>query len=389
MYDPHTHPILILQNLVNSYDFYFFSKTFNKFKKKLKYLFILNTPLENESDFIKKYKYLLDFVNSIDIPIIFKSKNYHKFFVNNYLKKKLNLNINFLDEKHFNIVDRFFIDYIKKNYKKYYKLLEDYFIGYGITKTIDAYTTTEFLEFYKLVNKKINNKRLEIYYLLDPNILFKFELKKLKEVLNDKYFLGFKFFIDGTLSNKDAMLDDIYSLNFNPKLYLDLDFYQNFLEKLYYVLKKIKLFKISFAFHCIGDKAINFALNNLLNKYITKISQLTKINFRIEHALFINNQTIQLLKDNLIKYKDVNFYFVFNPNFFFVDINFFNEIEYTKLNKLLRNYFIFRLDEVFKIFKEYNNFGIGFASDCPVSSLDYNFSIFLLKKLILNNKQKD
>ncbi len=383
MYDPHTHPILILQNLVNSYDFYFFSKNFHKLKKNFRYLFILNTPLEDKFEFIKIYKHLLDFVNSINVPVIFKSKNYHKFFINNHLKRKLNLNVNFLDEKDFNIIDKFFINILKKNYKKYYKLMEDYFIKHGITKTIDAYVTSEFLKFYKLINKKINNRKLEIYYLLDPNIIFDFKLKKIKEILKDNYFLGFKFFVDGTLANKDAMLDNIYSLNFNSKLYLNLNFYQDFLEKLYYILKEIKLFKISLAFHCIGDKAINFTLNNLLNDYVIKISKLTKVNFRIEHALFINNKTINLLKDNLIKFKDINFYFVFNPNFFFIDINFFNQIKSPKLDELLKNYFIFRLDEIFKIFKEYNNFGIGFASDCPISSLDYNFSIFLLKKLLL------
>jgi hypothetical protein len=253
MYDPHTHPILVLQNLVNSLDFFEFFKDFSKLKQKienLEYLFILNSPLENQLEFKQKYKALINFINSFKLPIILKSKNYHKFFINDYLKKKLRLKLNFLNENYFSIIDKFFFNFIKKNYRKYYKIIEDYFLENNITKTIDAFTTLEFLEFYNLINKKIKNKKLEIYYLLDPKIIFKINLKEIKLILKDKYFLGFKFFVDGTLANKDAMFYQNSSLDFDSKLYLNLNFYKYFLEKLYYILKK-KLKLIELVLHII------------------------------------------------------------------------------------------------------------------------------------------
>ncbi|MGC8734031.1 MAG: hypothetical protein ACP5RD_03190 [bacterium] len=384
MYDPHTHPILVLQNLVNSLDFFEFFKDFSKLKQKienLEYLFILNSPLENQLEFKQKYKALINFINSFKLPIILKTKNYHKFFINDYLKKKLRLKLNFLNENYFSIIDKFFFNFIKKNYRKYYKIIEDYFLENNITKTIDAFTTLEFLEFYNLINKKIKNKKLEIYYLLDPKIIFKINLKEIKLILKDKYFLGFKFFVDGTLANKDAMFYQNSSLDFDSKLYLNLNFYKYFLEKLYYILKKkVKINRISFAYHCIGDKAIDFTLSHLLNKYIIKISELVRVCFRIEHALFIGDKTIQILKNKLNKYNNVNFYFVFNPNFFFIDINFLKDIKY---KNLLNNYFIFRLNEFFELLENYGNLGLAFASDCPVTPLNYEFSIFLLKNFLL------
>ncbi|MGB9638752.1 MAG: hypothetical protein ACPL1F_05605, partial [bacterium] len=71
MYDPHTHPILVLQNLVNSLDFFEFFKDFSKLKQKienLEYLFILNSPLENQLEFEQKYKALINFINSFKLP---------------------------------------------------------------------------------------------------------------------------------------------------------------------------------------------------------------------------------------------------------------------------------------------------------------------------------
>jgi len=382
MYDPHTHPILILQNLVNSFDFHYFFNNFYNLNDKIRnldYLFILNSPLEDKNEFKERYKNLINFANSFNIPIIFKSKNYHRFFINNYLKKKLNLKTSFLNESFFSLIDKVYIKLIKKDYKKYYKILESYFGG--VLKTVDAFTTLEFLEFYTLVNKKIKDKKLEIYYLLDPSIIFKINLKKLKLILSSKYFLGFKFFVDGTLANKDAMFYDL-SLNFNSKLYLNKSFYRRFLIELYRILRYIRINKVSIAFHCIGDKAIDFTLANLINDYIVKISKIVKVKFRIEHALFINNNTLRLLIDNLNRYKGIDFCFVFNPNFFFVDIEFLKNI---RNKELVNSYFIFRLKEVFDIFKNYHNFYIAFASDCPVSPLDYGFSIFLLKNYLIYN----
>jgi hypothetical protein len=383
MYDPHTHPILVLQNLINSLDFHYFFDNFYNLSDKIQnldYLFIMNSPLEDKNEFKKKYKNLISFVNFLDIPIIFKSKNYHRFFINNYLKKKINLKTNFLNERYFSSIDKIYIKLIKKDYKKYYKILESYFDG--ILKVVDAFTTLEFLEFYTLINKKIKNKKLEIYYLLDPSIIFKVNLKKLKLILSSRYFLGFKFFVDGTLANKDAMFYDS-SLNFNSKLYLNMNFYRKFLRKLYYILRYIKIDKISFAFHCVGDKAVDFTLSNLINDYIVKISKMVKIKFRIEHALFINDNTFKLLLNNLDRYKDIDFYFVFNPNFFFIDIDFLRNI---KNKELASSYFIFRLKEVFDIFRNYNNFYIAFASDCPVSPCKYELYIFLLKNYLIYKK---
>ncbi|MCS6955437.1 MAG: hypothetical protein NZM44_03680, partial [Candidatus Calescibacterium sp.] len=166
---------------------------------------------------------LVNFINNFDFPIIMKTLDYHTFVVNNSFLNKLGKNErifeNVLKESYFEVIDRMVLSYLRKNGN--FNALVEEFRKNRIYRTIDAFTTKDFYEFYN-DTLFLNTDGLEIYFLLDN----KFFLSS-PEVLLDIKCLGIKFFIDGTISSGTAWIHKT-----RKKLFLDEKEFEYILELL-------------------------------------------------------------------------------------------------------------------------------------------------------------
>lgn len=95
---------------------------------------------------------------------------------------------------------------------------------------------------------------------------------------------GFKIFLDGAIGAKSAAISDV-KVAWNPVL----NYTQN---ELNLELEKLLAEKKDIAIHCIGDVAIEQALNSL-----TKLKQKINSKIRLEHVQFINKKQAYTAKD--------------------------------------------------------------------------------------------
>ncbi|MCS7244469.1 MAG: hypothetical protein RMJ36_07045 [Candidatus Calescibacterium sp.] len=281
---------------------------------------------------------LVNFINNFDFPIIMKTVDYHSFVVNNSFLNKLGKSVgifeNVLKESYFDIIDRMVLSYLKKSGN--FNALVEEFRKNCIDRTIDAFTTKDFYEFYN-DTLFLNTDGLEIYFLLDN----KFFLSSPEVLLNIKC-LGIKFFIDGTISSGTAW---IYRNRKN--LFLDEKEFDCVLELLD---KKFKnLGRIYLAFHCIGWYAFEFLVKNLAKKILKK----NNLILRVEHCSLIKKKDIEKLIDLIRDYNAYGRVFlVLNPEKGSISI--------------------------MDLYGYKNYFYVAYASDAPVYGLDLIDSIFVL-----------
>lgn len=344
--DPHTHPILLLQKLLN------FTIPYNQFISKAKNHKLLKQTFQTRDiivvDNLPNHSIdsdLINLINSFDIPIVMKTIDYHTFVVNDIFLKLVNQTGNVWKEKNFQIVDEIIVRILGKNIDTNFEILTREFLRNGISRTIDAFTTENF---YNLYNQA-KTKKLNIKFLLDS----KFFLKS-PEILQDKRVLGIKFFIDGTISSSSAWIDCCQVPIFDEKEF----------EEILLLLKSIGN-KFFLAFHCVGNCAFEF----LVKKLASMILKNDNLFLRIEHCTLAKwkdlETLIKLIED--LKYFG-RVFLVLNP-----------EKANLNLDKLI-------------LFDKW--LGICFASDSPVFPLNIKNSIFnylpnkylVLKIFEFNNK---
>lgn len=330
--DPHSHPILLLQKLSNisiSYNVFhgLIKQSRLEYLKNKDILIITDLPdncISNE---------LIQIINRFDFPILIKSKDYHTFVVNDRFRDRCReLNSNVLKEEFFSPIDRLVLRYLKE--KIDFIVVIDKFLKNDICKTIDAFTTKDFYEFYIDMDWK-EYKDFEIFFLLDSEFFL-----SNPEVLLDKKVLGIKFFIDGTFTSNTAWetLD-------KKNLFLDEKKFSEILDLL--EAKFTGLSYIYLAFHCVGKLAFKF----LVKEIAPKVLKQKNFILRVEHCSSIQKEDLLDLIKVIAFYKAYGRVFlVLNP-------------ENTS----------FSIDNLYT-FRDY--FYVCYASDAPIYELDLKNSIF-------------
>ncbi|MCS7165928.1 MAG: hypothetical protein RMJ51_06650 [Candidatus Calescibacterium sp.] len=236
-----------------------------------------------------------------------------------------------LKEELFSIIDRVVLDYLKE--KVDFMIVINEFLKNDIHKTIDAFTTEYFYNFYSSLNWQ-DFKGLEIFFLLDS----KFFLSS-PEVLRENKVLGIKFFIDGTFSSSTA-----WEIADKKNLFLD---EKEFFEVLKLIGTKFTdLSYIYLAFHCVGKFAFKFLSKEIATKVLSHKNTI----LRVEHCCSIEKEDLMNLVELIDTYKSYGRVFlVLNPE----------PISYP-------------IQELYKLRKY---FYVCYASDTPIYSLDLKNSI--------------
>ncbi len=356
--DPHCHPLLLLQKLLNlSIDYTQFTellKNKNINQKTFKYniLIVNNLPYESITNT------LINLINQFNFPVILKTSDYHTFVVNQEFiqelkrtlkpteKLKLPSKIDYVwKEKNFELVDKLIIHYLLRDIKNNYKLLSEKFLSQGINKVIDAFTTSNFYEFYKSINSILTNEftGFKIKFLVDNNFFL-----DNPDIIFDKQVLGLKFFIDGTILSNTVWNWGTINCFFDPKSFNEII---NLLSNKIYNLSKVYL-----AFHCIGIMAFKYLVKDILKKIFLTDGKFEneffkKIFIRIEHCTFMSKDDFSYLIDFINSYKLYKkFFLVLNPE-----------------NTTLKLVDIYR-------YRDY--LYPCYSSDCPVFDLDLKNSIY-------------
>ncbi|MFN3478400.1 MAG: hypothetical protein ACK4ZM_03430 [bacterium] len=148
---------------------------------------------------------LIDFMNSINLPIVLKTKDYHTFVINQKfieklrsISQKIQADKKFvIKEKYFDWIDKVVIDFLLYNSQENYQILKKAYLENGINQTIDAFTTENFYYYYR----SLIMDELKIKFLYSSDFFLK---KKSINLILSEDFLGVKFFIDGTFSSNTA-----------------------------------------------------------------------------------------------------------------------------------------------------------------------------------------
>ncbi len=333
--DPHTHPILLLQKLVN------LTIEYEDFIKQIKNpTFSPNFVVVNNLPYSQISNELINLINKFDFPVVLKTSDYHTFVVNRKFVEfifRKDTGDYVWKEKNFDVVDKFIVDYLKRHALENYRVLSDFFMSFDINKTIDAFTTPYFYNFYKYVEAiGLRENELEVYFLVDS----KWFLDN-PDVLMDKKCLGIKFFVDGTISSKTAWM----GLN-EGKCLLDMEIFRNVLDV---ITRKFNNRLVYLAFHAIGFEAFRFIAKEIVPSVLKKQS-LPFIKIRIEHCNFMRREDLEFLVDLIGKYNKRGVFLVLNP-------------EYNTFS-------------LFDLYKYSDVLGICYASDAPVYSIDLKDSIF-------------